>query len=110
MATGMVTATPTGMGTATERGMATADLAPSQFAGDGSQGDLADRGHLHCSGPQGIATADLDVRPPPDAHAAGDLPAHHPFAQSLGEGHRDDLRLLEGPSRNAALSSLPRPR
>src|SRR5258707_196237 len=61
---------------------------PGQHRRDVREVDFAQTRHLYGARTKTIAAAELDVGLAPDAHAAGDLPAHDPLAQAFGEHHR----------------------
>ncbi len=77
--------------------------ASRQFGRDVRHGDPPDRGHFNESFAQSVTPADLDVRPPPYPHAAGDFSAHDWRAKSLRERHQYPQPLLRtSPSIDAA--------
>jgi hypothetical protein len=72
-----------------------------------------DRFHLDMAFAHPIASAKRHPRTQPDAHAAGDLAASHPFAQALREEHCNlttaAFRRLRGNATSLACDSLPTP-
>jgi hypothetical protein len=61
--------------------------APREFGSDVRKRDPPDRGHFNEPFAQSVASADLDVRPLPNPHAAGDFAAHDWRSKSLHEHH-----------------------
>src|SRR6188768_1020956 len=67
--------------------------APGEIGGDVRQADRLDRIHLDLAVlVHTVAAANLDVRPGPDAHAAGDFPPFDRLAKPLGEDHAASVR------------------
>ena len=68
--------------------------ASRQFGRDVRQRNPPDRGHFNEPFAQSVTSADLDTRPTPYPHAAGDFAAHDWRAKSLGEHHSLNLFYL----------------